>query len=92
MKKHVLDNANSSDFKASPLIQKVRLDTLKALLNEFGLITDVSFELFKCEPLRPAKVILLLDFSSIIVHTSSANIRKRQARNSFLEPTGWLGT
>ena len=63
--KHPLDNANSSDSEAPPSLKKTKLEALKAILDEFGLIIDVSFKLFNCEPPQPVKAILPPNFPPI---------------------------
>jgi hypothetical protein len=56
--KHPLDNTNSSDSEASPPAKKTKLEALEAILDDFGPITEVSFEPFECEPPQPAKATL----------------------------------
>ncbi|PVH67787.1 hypothetical protein DL98DRAFT_637200 [Cadophora sp. DSE1049] len=60
--KYSLDNVNSSDSEALPPIKKAKLEALEAILDEFGLVTEVSFELFECEAPRLAKATLPPDF------------------------------
>jgi hypothetical protein len=62
--KHPLDNANSSDSEAPPPAKKTKLEALEAILDEFGPITDVSFDPFICEPPQPAKATLPPNFPS----------------------------
>ena len=62
--KHLLDNANSSDSEAPPPAKKAELKALEAILDDFGPVTNVTFEPFICESPQPAKAILPLEFPS----------------------------
>jgi len=63
--KHPLDESISSDSEAVQPTQKKRkkIPTLSEILDDFGPITGVDFEPFKCEAPRSATAILPPDFS-----------------------------
>lgn len=56
--KHSLDDVDSSDNDAFPPKKKAKPPSLQEILDEFGPITSVTFDPFKCEPPRLATATL----------------------------------